>query len=205
VAPMALKMALQMAARLQRTCVLKACACRRARPGALMPVHVSRQARPALPWRHVGAGACRLPHVAVPGTLGRRPMVQRRAPVAHTCCTCCSRHIFLTCIFTSCHFECMQDGAFDLSAPPPFTLQDLRNAIPAHCWVRGAHSPHSPPATHVTACLPVRRVRNNQGLRSTWASRLDMWVGSRWESLSWVSPGVRRPPEVGCAWLAMCR
>lgn len=22
----------------------------------------------------------------------------------------------------------------DLSAPPPFTLQDLRNAIPAHCW-----------------------------------------------------------------------
>jgi omega-3 fatty acid desaturase (delta-15 desaturase) len=27
-----------------------------------------------------------------------------------------------------------QDGSYDLSAPPPFTLQDLRNAIPAHCW-----------------------------------------------------------------------
>lgn len=29
---------------------------------------------------------------------------------------------------------CIQDGTFDLSAAPPFTLQDLRNAIPAHCW-----------------------------------------------------------------------
>jgi hypothetical protein len=29
---------------------------------------------------------------------------------------------------------CMQDGSYDLSAPPPFTLQDLRNAIPEHCW-----------------------------------------------------------------------
>ena len=26
------------------------------------------------------------------------------------------------------------DGSFDLSAPPPFSLTDLRNAIPAHCW-----------------------------------------------------------------------
>eukprot|EP00197_Chlamydomonas_leiostraca_P005565 CAMPEP_0202868098 /NCGR_PEP_ID=MMETSP1391-20130828/10186_1 /ASSEMBLY_ACC=CAM_ASM_000867 /TAXON_ID=1034604 /ORGANISM="Chlamydomonas leiostraca, Strain SAG 11-49" /LENGTH=409 /DNA_ID=CAMNT_0049548215 /DNA_START=47 /DNA_END=1276 /DNA_ORIENTATION=+ len=26
------------------------------------------------------------------------------------------------------------DGTIDLSAAPPFTLQDLRNAIPAHCW-----------------------------------------------------------------------
>lgn len=26
------------------------------------------------------------------------------------------------------------DGTFDLSAAPPFTLQDLRNAIPAKCW-----------------------------------------------------------------------
>eukprot|EP00475_Leptophrys_vorax_P034583 TRINITY_DN5601_c0_g1_i1.p1 TRINITY_DN5601_c0_g1~~TRINITY_DN5601_c0_g1_i1.p1 ORF type:complete len:424 (+),score=28.52 TRINITY_DN5601_c0_g1_i1:80-1351(+) len=25
---------------------------------------------------------------------------------------------------------------FDYSAPPPFTLQDLRNAIPKHCWVK---------------------------------------------------------------------
>lgn len=33
----------------------------------------------------------------------------------------------------------LQDGTYDLSAPPPFTLQDLRAAIPAHCWqkVRG--------------------------------------------------------------------
>lgn len=33
---------------------------------------------------------------------------------------------------TACHHP--QDGSFDLSAPPPFSLQDLRNAIPAHCW-----------------------------------------------------------------------
>ncbi|KAJ9530495.1 hypothetical protein QJQ45_012477 [Haematococcus lacustris] len=26
------------------------------------------------------------------------------------------------------------DGTYDLSAPPPFSLQDLRNAIPARCW-----------------------------------------------------------------------
>ncbi|KAG2496135.1 hypothetical protein HYH03_005738 [Edaphochlamys debaryana] len=26
------------------------------------------------------------------------------------------------------------NGEYDLSAPPPFSLQDLRNAIPAHCW-----------------------------------------------------------------------
>lgn len=28
----------------------------------------------------------------------------------------------------------LQDGSFDLSAPPPFSLQDLRNAIPSQCW-----------------------------------------------------------------------
>lgn len=27
-----------------------------------------------------------------------------------------------------------QDGTYDLSAPPPFTLADLRNAIPKECW-----------------------------------------------------------------------
>ena len=26
----------------------------------------------------------------------------------------------------------------DLSAAPPFTLSDIRNAIPAHCWERNA-------------------------------------------------------------------
>jgi fatty acid desaturase len=26
------------------------------------------------------------------------------------------------------------DGTHDLSAPPPFSLTDIRNAIPAHCW-----------------------------------------------------------------------
>eukprot|EP00775_Hariotina_reticulata_P001283 gene1283-1626_t len=31
-------------------------------------------------------------------------------------------------------FVLKEDGSYDLSAPPPFTLQDLRNAIPAHCW-----------------------------------------------------------------------
>lgn len=31
-------------------------------------------------------------------------------------------------------FWCLQDGTYDLSAAPPFTLADLRNAIPAHCW-----------------------------------------------------------------------
>lgn len=33
-----------------------------------------------------------------------------------------------------CALTSLQDGTFDLSAPPPFSLQDLRNAIPAHCW-----------------------------------------------------------------------
>ncbi len=27
-----------------------------------------------------------------------------------------------------------QDGSYDLTAPPPFSLADLRNAIPAQCW-----------------------------------------------------------------------
>jgi omega-3 fatty acid desaturase (delta-15 desaturase) len=31
-------------------------------------------------------------------------------------------------------FVVKEDGSYDLSAPPPFTLQDLRNAIPEHCW-----------------------------------------------------------------------
>jgi omega-3 fatty acid desaturase (delta-15 desaturase) len=31
-------------------------------------------------------------------------------------------------------FRLKEDGSYDLSAPPPFTLQDLRNAIPKHCW-----------------------------------------------------------------------
>lgn len=30
----------------------------------------------------------------------------------------------------------LQDGSYDLSAPPPFGLADIRNAIPAHCWVK---------------------------------------------------------------------
>ena len=29
-----------------------------------------------------------------------------------------------------------QDGSYDLSAPPPFSLADIRNAIPAHCWAK---------------------------------------------------------------------
>lgn len=28
----------------------------------------------------------------------------------------------------------IQDGSYDLSAPPPFGLADIRNAIPSHCW-----------------------------------------------------------------------
>lgn len=31
-------------------------------------------------------------------------------------------------------FVLKEDGTYDLSAPPPFTIQDLRNAIPAQCW-----------------------------------------------------------------------
>ncbi|EFJ45013.1 hypothetical protein VOLCADRAFT_76038 [Volvox carteri f. nagariensis] len=31
-------------------------------------------------------------------------------------------------------FKRNADGTYDLSAPPPFTLQDLRAAIPAQCW-----------------------------------------------------------------------
>ncbi|GFR39618.1 hypothetical protein Agub_g81 [Astrephomene gubernaculifera] len=31
-------------------------------------------------------------------------------------------------------FKRKPDGSFDLSAPPPFSLADLRAAIPAHCW-----------------------------------------------------------------------
>lgn len=31
-----------------------------------------------------------------------------------------------------------QDGAFDLSAAPPFSLADVRNAIPSHCFERSA-------------------------------------------------------------------
>ena len=36
------------------------------------------------------------------------------------------------------HLPAPQDGSYDLSAPPPFTLTDLRNAIPAHCWEKNA-------------------------------------------------------------------
>ena len=31
-----------------------------------------------------------------------------------------------------------QDGSFDLAAPPPFTMADLRSAIPPHCWRKNA-------------------------------------------------------------------
>ncbi|WIA44358.1 hypothetical protein OEZ86_007140 [Tetradesmus obliquus] len=31
-------------------------------------------------------------------------------------------------------FVLKEDGSYDLSAPPPFSLQDLKAAIPAHCW-----------------------------------------------------------------------
>nr|QWW89555.1 Omega3 fatty acid desaturase [Chromochloris zofingiensis] len=35
-------------------------------------------------------------------------------------------------------FQLKQDGTYDLSAPPPFSLSDIRNAIPAHCWNKNA-------------------------------------------------------------------
>lgn len=35
-------------------------------------------------------------------------------------------------------FVLNEDGTYDLSAPPPFTLADLKNAIPAHCWEKDA-------------------------------------------------------------------
>jgi hypothetical protein len=31
-----------------------------------------------------------------------------------------------------------QDGGFDLSAAPPFSLSDVRDAIPSHCFERSA-------------------------------------------------------------------
>eukprot|EP00798_Chlamydomonas_sp_ICE-L_P019522 gene19522-26197_t len=33
-------------------------------------------------------------------------------------------------------FVMNEDGTYDLSAPPPFSLVDIRNAIPANCWQR---------------------------------------------------------------------
>lgn len=45
---------------------------------------------------------------------------------------CPARLPCASCTGNSC--LCLQDGAYDLSAKPPFTLQDLRNAIPAQCW-----------------------------------------------------------------------
>ena len=30
------------------------------------------------------------------------------------------------------------DESFDYSAPPPFTLADIKNAIPKHCWEKDA-------------------------------------------------------------------
>ncbi|KIY95929.1 omega-3 fatty acid desaturase (delta-15desaturase) [Monoraphidium neglectum] len=33
-------------------------------------------------------------------------------------------------------FVLKADGTYDLSAPPPFTLSDIRAAIPDHCWQR---------------------------------------------------------------------
>jgi omega-3 fatty acid desaturase (delta-15 desaturase) len=41
----------------------------------------------------------------------------------------------LATISTVCCWQ-LQDGSYDLSAPPPFGLADIRNAIPAHCWVK---------------------------------------------------------------------
>jgi omega-3 fatty acid desaturase (delta-15 desaturase) len=34
----------------------------------------------------------------------------------------------------ACFPLCSQDGSHDLSAPPPFTLSDIREAIPKQCW-----------------------------------------------------------------------
>lgn len=31
-----------------------------------------------------------------------------------------------------------QDGSYDLSALPPFSLSDIREAIPKHCWQKDA-------------------------------------------------------------------
>jgi fatty acid desaturase len=31
-------------------------------------------------------------------------------------------------------FPCLQDGSYDLSAAPPFSLSDIREAIPKQCW-----------------------------------------------------------------------
>jgi omega-3 fatty acid desaturase (delta-15 desaturase) len=33
---------------------------------------------------------------------------------------------------------CLQDGSYDLSAPPPFGLSDIREAIPKQCWEKNA-------------------------------------------------------------------
>ncbi|PNH06305.1 Omega-3 fatty acid desaturase, chloroplastic [Tetrabaena socialis] len=35
-------------------------------------------------------------------------------------------------------FKRKADGSYDLSAPPPFNLADLRAAIPAHCWEKNS-------------------------------------------------------------------
>jgi omega-3 fatty acid desaturase (delta-15 desaturase) len=32
----------------------------------------------------------------------------------------------------------VQDGSHDLSAPPPFGLSDIRDAIPKQCWEKNA-------------------------------------------------------------------
>jgi len=35
-------------------------------------------------------------------------------------------------------FRLKEDGSYDLSAPPPFSLADIRNAIPSHCWEKNS-------------------------------------------------------------------
>lgn len=35
-------------------------------------------------------------------------------------------------------FTALQDGSYDLSAAPPFSLSDIREAIPKQCWEKSA-------------------------------------------------------------------
>ncbi|KAG1662017.1 hypothetical protein FOA52_009506 [Chlamydomonas sp. UWO 241] len=73
----------------------------------------------------LGARSARLNVSAVARPLGSSSM--RRGPVAAPKAAAVAG-------MTELQYPRTPDGAYDLSAPPPFNLSDLRAAIPAECW-----------------------------------------------------------------------
>lgn len=76
----------------------------------------------------------------------------------------CSRQWALDCTQPQ-GAESVPCAQFDASAPPPFTLQDLRNAIPAHCWVK-VRAPPGCTSSSRLGCQQHRPAASSSAIRA---------------------------------------